>query len=416
MIRLVCAILFLNFTFWIFPSRLLAQSRYIKGKVIDHLTEQALPYSHISIQHSSIGTVSNAEGEFVLRVPAHQLQDSLLISSLGYQSYSSPLSTLIGKQLLIRLQTATILLKEVTVQPDRALEILREALGKIPLNYAQEARLHTGFYRETIRENEAYSSFVEAVLQVYKASYRQSSHDFVKIMKGRKHPFTETPDSLQLPKLTGGPHVGIFLDLVKRKKNFLQRKYFRYYQYSVLSLTEMDGRPVYEIGFTPKRVHPKAQYTGKIYIDTLDQAFVQVKYQLTPAGLQVNNRTSISNSFVYQLMGLSMRWRAKQYQVDYHKIDGKWHLYYAGVKGALQLKFQKEERNRLLMVHADYLTTKHSLENVQPFRYDETLKMQDVFVEEIGSYEPDFWEEYNTIRQIENLEKILRLQKKETAN
>ena len=61
-----------------------AQITKIRGKVIDSATKENLPFVNVSYRNSSIGTITNTDGEFFLetRTPT----DSIIISFVGYYS------------------------------------------------------------------------------------------------------------------------------------------------------------------------------------------------------------------------------------------------------------------------------------------------------------------------------------------
>ncbi|MEJ7659251.1 MAG: carboxypeptidase-like regulatory domain-containing protein [Hymenobacter sp.] len=63
-------------------SQLAAAQGLVTGKVLDRQTRQPVPYASVVVAGTSLGTTSNAEGEFGLRVA--QLPAKLLAFSLGY--------------------------------------------------------------------------------------------------------------------------------------------------------------------------------------------------------------------------------------------------------------------------------------------------------------------------------------------
>lgn len=63
-------------------SHLAAAQGLVTGKVLDRQTRQPVPYASVVVAGTSLGTTSNAEGEFGLTV--HQLPAKLLAFSLGY--------------------------------------------------------------------------------------------------------------------------------------------------------------------------------------------------------------------------------------------------------------------------------------------------------------------------------------------
>ena len=58
----------------------------VKGKIVDRNTGDPVPSASIFIAGSSIGTVANMEGEFLLKIPLNYKNDSVVISSMGYES------------------------------------------------------------------------------------------------------------------------------------------------------------------------------------------------------------------------------------------------------------------------------------------------------------------------------------------
>ena len=55
----------------------------LKGKVIDFITYLPLENTSVYIDKSTIGSVSNADGNFILSVPKRLQNDTLVISSIG---------------------------------------------------------------------------------------------------------------------------------------------------------------------------------------------------------------------------------------------------------------------------------------------------------------------------------------------
>ncbi|MFN6089840.1 MAG: carboxypeptidase-like regulatory domain-containing protein, partial [Cyclobacteriaceae bacterium] len=68
-------------TFFILISiNCLAQDFEISGKVVDQETNQALPFANLQIEKTSIGTSTNAEGDFKLVVSSRYRSSTLLVS------------------------------------------------------------------------------------------------------------------------------------------------------------------------------------------------------------------------------------------------------------------------------------------------------------------------------------------------
>src|SRR5699024_7339848 len=66
-----------------------ASAQTVTGEVIDAQSQETLPGVNILVKGTSIGTSSDADGEFSLKVPS--LSDTLVFTFIGYQRLEVPL-------------------------------------------------------------------------------------------------------------------------------------------------------------------------------------------------------------------------------------------------------------------------------------------------------------------------------------
>jgi hypothetical protein len=72
-------------------------AQHYEGEVLDSQTTVGLPGANIFLVNNwRVGTVTNAEGDFVLNVPAQDLKDSVIISFMGYEEVVVTLDKLNG--------------------------------------------------------------------------------------------------------------------------------------------------------------------------------------------------------------------------------------------------------------------------------------------------------------------------------
>ena len=57
----------------------------IKGRVIDKKTQEAIPYVNIAIIGIPLGTITNKDGYFDLKIPGQLEDKEISISAIGYQ-------------------------------------------------------------------------------------------------------------------------------------------------------------------------------------------------------------------------------------------------------------------------------------------------------------------------------------------
>ena len=88
----------------------------IRGKIIDVENKTVLPYANIGIQGTNIGTVSDKNGFFNLRLKKDQnLNDSLQFSFIGYKTNSIQIATLLNRENLVEMTSKADELSEVII-------------------------------------------------------------------------------------------------------------------------------------------------------------------------------------------------------------------------------------------------------------------------------------------------------------
>lgn len=105
------------FILFLFPTLLFAQnsSWQVSGKVIDK-SKKSVPFANVYINNTSIGTTTDQNGDFSLRIPARFAKIDLVISFVGYETLKKTILKSDKKlqNLVFTLQTG-IELKEVKV-------------------------------------------------------------------------------------------------------------------------------------------------------------------------------------------------------------------------------------------------------------------------------------------------------------
>ena len=88
----------------------------VTGKIVDE-NERPIPYVNIGISEKNIGTLSDPDGSFEITLPSAILNDSLIFSSIGFETLKFRVSKLamVSSPISIQINSKAILLKEVTV-------------------------------------------------------------------------------------------------------------------------------------------------------------------------------------------------------------------------------------------------------------------------------------------------------------
>ena len=143
------------------------ESEFISGTLIDTVNTEPIPFASIRVKNRAVGVISNNDGSFRIPIKFRELNDTLEITSMGYDSREIVIGRLLSDQInQIYLKPMLIQLDEVTlsasnkrgrgrndeVRPVTAEEIISKAIEKIPLNYPFNPQSYVGYYRDCQRK------------------------------------------------------------------------------------------------------------------------------------------------------------------------------------------------------------------------------------------------------------------------
>lgn len=374
-----------------------------RGKVIDLDEKEALPYTSFSVINSNIGTISNIDGEFELKIPDKLIDDTVVVSCLGHKQYRIPVNKITDEEVCIFLQTTSIQLNEIMVTVINPQDILVRILSKIPLNYPCDPKIMTAFYREVLKQDNNYIDIAEAVLEIRKASYDNSfSEDKVKYLKGRKSMNVKSFKFVDF-KIQGGPYYITKLDIVKTLDSFLDPEFRDSYKYFLEEIIEYDNRDTYVIRFKPKEKIEYPCYQGKLYVDMSSFALVHAEFELSRSGLKFAHESLIKKKpkdFYVRPIQVS-------YLVSYRRSEGLWNLSNAQASVYFHVKSKKDKINSVFHSTSDLLITDFKADDGTHFKRNELFNPKDIFTEIVTNYDDAFWGDYNTIKPSEDLRNAL---------
>jgi thiol-disulfide isomerase/thioredoxin len=373
-----------------------AQIITLQGLVNDKKTQASVPYVNIGIIAYSIGTTTNDEGEFILKIPVERQQDTVVFSCVGYTSFKIKAADLVGKT-VIALQSAEINLAEITVKAVNAEKIIQDVLKNRVKNYGTDPSLMQVFCREIVKEEGTNNYFIESegVLEMYKSSVKKNN-DQVRLIKGRKKnlppSFTRDTNIYTLPKIMNGPTIGMLVDIIKRPDYFIVQT--DQFSFNHEGYDYINDRLMYKISFKPQ----KAQYSllmpsdvpfyeGTIYVDTESLALVRTVFTLTKTGLTVSNR-----QFNKENMPLIVKYR--EYTVNYVLAHDKWHFH----SGIVENKYNFYPDLMKITSKVEFLVTGVKTTDVKQFSKAETISAEDMLVDKINDFDDSFWGDFNFIK------------------
>lgn len=392
----VITLLLLLCTFSLFDAAAQDANFVLRGRVLGGDNNQPLVNASITVKGANVSSVTNQDGYFSIRVPSSTRNSQVVIRHLGYENRGIPVITLIDSpNNHIILAPSSIQLGEIQIVSGDGSELVRQALRRVPQNYRNTPEMMVAFYRESVKKGSNYISLVEAVLDVYKASYRSFDNDQARIYIGRKATDISPRDTVLL-KFQGGISDALMLDIAKNPEIVFGTD-GQEYTFQIESLVNINNKPHYMISFAPHAGIKDILFRGTIYLESESLAFARMEFNMN-----VENRKDASNIFIRRKPPkMKVEVDHAHYIIDYIENDGKWHFNYSSTDVAFRVRWT----NRFFGLFATTYTigsemaiTDRYNDNVVKFPRSERIRSTDVIAEKVEHFQdPNFWGEYNVI-------------------
>ena len=376
------------------------------GKVVDSKNNKALPFATIEALGSNIATVTNIDGDFIIKIDKDADVSQLKISYIGFQNKVVDLANFNNnRSFRVELDQSTIQLKQVTIRPKDAMELIDDVLANIRENYSDDPMMMRGFYRETIQRGRNYVSISEAVIDVYKGSYSNEYQvDQVKLFKGRKSADVEKMDTV-LFKVQGGPNTTILLDVVKNPYILLSEEYMSIYEFNLTDVITIDDRLHYVISFYQREYVDDPYYKGRLYIEMDKLAISEAEFELN-----VDNQDQAARLFIQRKpMGMSIIPERAAYRAKYTIEENRWYFSYARAEVKFKVNWKKKLFNTTFSTMSELAITDRTYEGIEKFAGKERFRSNDILNEKVYIFfEQEFWEGYNVIEPDQSIESAIR--------
>lgn len=384
----------------------------VSGVVKDKQNRKTLEYVNVSISGSSVGTVTNADGEFSLKIEDAGEIPALEISHIGYRNNKIHLDKAHLSDLKIYLTPHANMLNEIVIYANNPRFIVEEALRKVPANYSDKNNLLTGFYRETVQKGRRYINISEALIDVFKTPYndRAVNRDRTEVLKGRRLLSQKLSDTLGV-KLAGGPTLSIYLDVVKNEDALLDAETLHYYELFMEEPVHIDNRPQFVIGFRPRVVLPYALYYGKLYIDREKLSFTRAEFNLS----MDNKAKAVQAILAKKPYGLRFKPQEVSFLVTYKEVNGKTYLNYIRNNIRFKCDWKRKLFSTGYTVLSEMVVTDRDEKNAVPIPNRRAFGQNEAFYDRVDEYwNEDFWGSYNIIEPTESLENAVHKLKKQS--
>ena len=371
----------------------------IGGKIIDAETSEPLPYATIGISHRGRGTVTNYNGNFILRISEECLEDTLTVSYVGYVNRLLPVRSLPGNVMTITMDRDYIPIPEIIIRAQDPLLILRRTVSSLASNYGTTPAILTGFYREGVYRKKEPQIYSEAVVKIYKSPYTRSlQNDQIKVIRSRKIENLEARDTLAV-RLKAGLSATLSLDGMRHLFDFLDPQSFGSYEYHLTDIVTIDGETAYVISFKQKEWVTEPLMQGDMYINVDNYSLMLAEFEVNPLYID-----ETGESFISRLpKDYSMKPEYVRYRTRYRNVDGRYYLSHVRGDLGFNARGRKKVFNSRFNVFFELAITEHSTDNVARFDHEELAPAYSIFSETISGYDAGFWKDFDFLKPEDDL-------------
>lgn len=285
--------------------------RWIEGKIIAAHSNDPIPFATIKLKSLAKGVVSNADGSFQLPFRYRMLDDTLVISCIGYNTRMVAMNTLQSNALnSIRLTEAVRQLSEVEVRSRRqgrltGYKIVQAAIRNLDRNLPNGPFCYEAYYRDYQLVDRNYTNLNEAFVQVLDSGFQTNDQVKTKIrlFEYRRNPDFKRDSSIEIaydnrerkfvPNAELKPFGGNELTILRvhdpiRNNNSLsfsfvynlRLDFLKNHSFSLGDEVFLDNVPLYCVNFVTKQTVTGDQHyaRGKIYIEHRNFGIHKIEY------------------------------------------------------------------------------------------------------------------------------------------
>ncbi|MDR0429281.1 MAG: carboxypeptidase-like regulatory domain-containing protein [Tannerellaceae bacterium] len=377
----------------------------IEGTLFNQYTNEPIPFVSVGIPAEAIGTITNMNGSFRLRLPDSLRSSEVQFSHIGYTPQAHVASGLIGRLNTLSLEPSVISLQEVIIRLVNPHRIINDMITDRENNYAKQPVYLTTFYREGIERKKGFVNMTEAVFKIYKTPFNKHyiGNDQVKLLKMRRTSNENEQDTL-IAKIKSGVNATLLLDIVKNLPDFLNEQYNFLYNFAHTDITVIDDRMVNVITFEQRKDVKDPLYRGELYIDNENNTLIAAHFEIHPKYVE----KAVGMIIERKSRTLEIKPQQVSYSVSYKPWNGTYYI--SHIRGDLHLKIKKKKQlfgSTNVHMWFEMVTCKIETGDVNRFPNNESLQTRTIFAETDFVYDEHFWGDFNIILPEEKLNEAI---------
>lgn len=275
-----------------------AQNITLKGKVLDAETDKPVEFANLGIEGSFIGTATDFNGEFELKISEEFSSYTIRISAVGYQNKVMKVNELLGEGVEVKLFQQSYGLDQVEVKAEskRLYGVLKTANNMIKDNYIGAYSSHV-----YVMQNVGHSQKSEMAIDFadnkgygnrsYSEAYDSRGYDVKEVRRN----FDAQPIKEGILRIDDV----LDFDIVRVRGNVLDAGFVDHFKLELLEKTVIDKDSVIAIKYSLENPSFAAtgdeqviSYEGVIYISTTSFAVLRNELSVKSKGYNIVGRSS----------------------------------------------------------------------------------------------------------------------------
>ncbi len=379
------------------------------GKAVDFMSGEPVAHASVRVSGGNVGTVTNSEGVFSLKIPVAYADGILSVDCLGYSMWHADVSKMTGttekEPYSIGMMRTFFKLDSAVVRSIEPLELLKYAYSRVYYNYPTHREATTAFYREIIKKGSSkYLRLSEAVIDIDKASYTGYGTDKAAVYKGRTVSNYDQTDSI-LINYQGGVISALELDQVHNPFAGVPWQHVEmFYDFRMEEPRNIGDRMFYVVSFNQKPTEKDMLCRGKVYIDTETYAIGRFE-----GWDNVEGRPYAYTDYIKDKpKDAKVAMKEVAWEMNYKESEGRWYLDYSSL--SFQINVQRAGRllRNTYSIVSEMAVTDHYPGNLE-ITGSARIRPRDQIADLVNDFTDDaFWGTYNIIEPDQSIEDAIR--------
>ena len=286
-LKRICSFFFLTFFLACIAFGQSGKTLSMHYSILNLIDSSAVAFAHVRVDGTSIGTVSNIEGEFILHVNDSVMEQNIIISCIGYKTKSIKISDLISSANPIYLAVDVVFLNEVIIlgsKEDTIGVFLNKVIEKVKYNYPQDDFFLQGFFRQISQNADSASRLVEAAIDIQDPGYSKNKEKIrIRVNAFRKsNDYINYSWTISLVKLFSGTVNQLIenysIDFIRSERKLIKEKSILGYILRLDSIIGKDGDKIACISYNSDPNKSGPYFIGTIFVNLADLAIVRMEY------------------------------------------------------------------------------------------------------------------------------------------